>query len=109
MDLPGQPDQRRRLQEGLAAGEGDALEQRILGNLREYLPAVHVAAASGIVGLGILAAGTVPQAALGKDREAKARTVDYAFLCNSGDAQRAVHDCTPPPPQDPGSCSRRRI
>ena len=66
----------RTLAEGFATGQRQAVQQRILADLCEDLTRIDIFSPGKIVGLGIVAAGTVVWAALRENDKADAGAID---------------------------------
>jgi hypothetical protein len=67
MNLASQISQWRRLAEGFASTEGDALQQRIIQNSPQYIIRIFHMTSVKIMGLGIVAANAVVGTPLGED------------------------------------------
>lgn len=76
MNGAGDVRERGGLAKGLAAGKGDARQQRIGQDLSDHGLGCGVMATGKIVGLGIVAAVAVVRAALGEDHKADSRPID---------------------------------
>ena len=93
VDLVRELCERRRLEERLAAAQGDAGEQGIRPDLLEDVRRIHAVTALERLGLRILAAVAAAAAALHEDREAAAVAVDDGVVDDPGDIE--LHQCRP--------------
>ena len=90
VDFSGEFGERCALQEGLAATEGHAREQRILTDLLQERGERLLVAAFERLRLRILAVRAAALATLHEDREAEAVAVDNLVLDEASDAQRII-------------------